>query len=188
MRKAAIRHGDPTTTGGFVIALSSTIHDNGKKVAPNGDDATCGYCKGAFKIFGTGKGMSEKGRSVVIDGDPVLCPCKRNRVVVGSHPGIFLETDDGATRADAAGKAVTENTAASDGGTFRPYDERIRVIAPMAAHVGYPYLIETVGGQRLSGRIDSSGLLPRIVTGYAAEYIIYWGDEALARIDSLAAN
>jgi hypothetical protein len=96
MRKAAVRHGDPTTTRGFILAFSSTIHDNGKKVALSGDEATCGNCKGVFKIFGTGQGMSEKNRDVVVDGDRVLCPCGKNRVVVGSNPGIFLKTNGGA--------------------------------------------------------------------------------------------
>ncbi|WP_087649476.1 PAAR domain-containing protein [Caballeronia choica] len=89
MRRAAVRHGDPTTTGGFVIACSSTIHDDGKKVALSGDEATCGNCKGAYKIFGTGQEISEKGRAVVLDSDSVLCPCGKNRVIVGSNPGIL---------------------------------------------------------------------------------------------------
>ncbi|WP_230684369.1 PAAR domain-containing protein [Burkholderia cepacia] len=92
VRKAAIRHGDPTTTRGIVFAYSSTIYDDRKHVALSGDEATCGNCEGTFKIFGTGKGMSEKGRDVVVEGDLVLCPCKRNRVLVGRNPGIFLET------------------------------------------------------------------------------------------------
>lgn len=90
MRKAAVRHGDPTTTRGLLMAYSSTIHDDGQKVALSGDEATCGNCKGTYKILGTGKGMSEKGRDLVVEGDLVLCPCKKNRVVVGSNPGIFL--------------------------------------------------------------------------------------------------
>ncbi|WP_341844977.1 PAAR domain-containing protein [Caballeronia fortuita] len=55
MRKAAIRDGDPTTTGGLVIAFSSTISDDGRKVALSDDEATCGNCKGVHKIHGTGK-------------------------------------------------------------------------------------------------------------------------------------
>lgn len=104
MRRAAVRHGDPTTTRGFVIAYSSTFHDNGKKIALSGDEATCGNCKGAFKIFGTGKGISEKGRDAVLDGDPVLCPCGKNKVIVGDSPGIFLTTDEGS----AVAKSATE--------------------------------------------------------------------------------
>ncbi|WP_082508434.1 PAAR domain-containing protein [Burkholderia sp. Leaf177] len=93
MRKAAVRHGDPTTTRGFVIAYSSTMHDNGRKLALHGDEATCGNCKGSFKIFGSGKGMSEKGRDVVVDGDLVLCPCEKNRAIASADAGVFLHSD-----------------------------------------------------------------------------------------------
>jgi uncharacterized Zn-binding protein involved in type VI secretion len=92
MRKAAIRCGDRTTTRGVVFAYSSTIFDDGKQVALSGDEATCGNCDGTFKISGTGKGISEKGRNVVVEGDLVHCPCKKNRVLVGPNPGIFLQT------------------------------------------------------------------------------------------------
>ncbi|MFP3663349.1 PAAR domain-containing protein, partial [Burkholderia sp. SIMBA_043] len=58
MRRTAVRDGDPTTTGGFVIAVTSTMFDNGKHVAIDGDEATCGDCKGTFKIFGSAQRMS----------------------------------------------------------------------------------------------------------------------------------
>jgi uncharacterized Zn-binding protein involved in type VI secretion len=102
MRRAAVRHGDTTTTGGFVMAYSSTFHDDGKKIALSGDEATCGNCKGAFKIFGTGRGISEKGRDAVLDGDSVLCPCGKNKVIVGNNPGIFLTTGEGSAVARVA--------------------------------------------------------------------------------------
>jgi uncharacterized Zn-binding protein involved in type VI secretion len=107
MRKAVVRHGDPTTTGGFVMAFASTIHDNGKKVALSGDEATCGNCKGAYKIYGTGDGMSEMQRVVVVHGDKVLCPCGKNRVIIGSNPGIFLTSSDGAGDARSTSGSTT---------------------------------------------------------------------------------
>lgn len=107
MRKAAIRHGDPTTTRGVVLAYSSRIYDDGKNVALSGDEATCGNCKGTFKILGTGKGMSEKGRAVVVDGDAVLCPCRANRVLAGRNPGIFLKTSN--NEGEAANAAASGN-------------------------------------------------------------------------------
>ncbi|WP_087644832.1 PAAR domain-containing protein [Caballeronia choica] len=124
MRKAAIRHGDPTTTGGFVIAFTSTIHDDKKKVALSGDEATCGTCKGSFKIVGTGKGMSERGRDVVVDGDLVLCPCGKNRVIVGGNPGIFLAT----TRDSAGAKSAAEAVVPPDSPTSPGYDQHFQLI------------------------------------------------------------
>jgi hypothetical protein len=41
MRKAAVRDGDATTTGGFVsVSSSKLIRDGRKKVALSGDEAT----------------------------------------------------------------------------------------------------------------------------------------------------
>jgi uncharacterized Zn-binding protein involved in type VI secretion len=175
MRKAAVRNGDPTTTGGSVIAYSSTIHDNGKKVALSGDEATCGTCKGAHEIFGTGKGMSEKGRNVVIDGDLVLCPCGENRVIVGSNPGIFLKSTEGAASRSNAGSAYGKRPSSAS----LVFDEQVRATGQGAVE-GYPYCVLTSHGRVYSGRLDSDSKLPRINTGAAADqYTIYWGDEAL---------
>jgi uncharacterized Zn-binding protein involved in type VI secretion len=174
MRKAAVRHGDPTTTRGFVIAYSSTIHDDGKKVALSGDEATCGNCKGVFKIFGTGQGMSEKGRVVVVDGDQVLCPCKKNRVIAGSNPGIFLNITDEAATASSATAAHTSQRA-------NGFDEQVQPVARGAAVQDYPYYILAGDGRIFSGRVDASGRLPRIDAQSAGDYTVYWGDDALAK-------
>ena len=177
MRKAAVRHGDPTTTKGLVVALTATIHDNGKRVALSGDQATCGNCKGLFNVFGTGQGMSEKGRAVVVDGDLVLCPCKKNRVIVGISPGIFLESGGSADASSSAYGAQSSLPSTPP----TTYDEQVRAVAS-AVPVGYPYFIETADGQTLAGRLDVNGKLPRIDTGtVAGQYTVYWGDEALAR-------
>jgi len=159
MRKAAVRHGDPTTTSGFVIAFSSTIHDDGKKVALSGDEATCGNCKGTFKIFGTGEGMSEEGRDVVVEGDLVLCPCKKNRVIVGSNPGIFLHTDDG------AGTAISAQVAAASArpsASLSPDEPQFaRRIFVSDTTTGNPMsnraFIAKVGGKMLPGKTDEQG-------------------------------
>ncbi|TDN61200.1 PAAR domain-containing protein [Paraburkholderia sp. BL10I2N1] len=181
MRKAAVRHGDPTTTGGFVLAYDSTIYDKGRKrVALDGEEATCGNCKGTFKILGTGKGMSEKGRVVVLDDDHVLCPCGRNRVIVGSNPGVWVHTSDGGlSDIRSAGGASTASTSSR---AATVYDEQVRAAAAGATLEGYPYFIETADGRTLNGRIDASGKLPRIDTDTDSDdYHVYWGDEALAK-------
>jgi hypothetical protein len=160
MRKAAVRHGDPTTTSGFVMAYSSTIHDDGKKVALSGDEATCGNCKGVFKILGTGQGMFEKSRGVVVDGDQVLCPCKKNRVIVGNNPGIFLTITEGSGRVTNAAGASTVAAAASPAQTI---DEAThtrwclvwdRVTGESLANREF---VADVGGVRQYGKTDGQG-------------------------------
>ncbi|NMM00442.1 PAAR domain-containing protein [Paraburkholderia sp. RP-4-7] len=109
MRKAAVRDGDPTTTGGIVIGSSTRITDHGKKIALDGDVATCGNCKGTHRIFGTGKGISDKGRNVVVDGDSVLCSCGKNRVIVGNNPGYFINSDYGSAATSSASTVSPTN-------------------------------------------------------------------------------
>jgi hypothetical protein len=154
MRKAAVRHGDPTTTRGFVIAVTSTIYDDGKQVALSGDEATCGTCKGAFKILGTGRGMSEKGRVIVLDGNLVLCPCKRNRVIVGANPGIFLEASG-----DATGARDTYAPGAPDQPAQATQHTRWFLVSDSVT--GEPLtnraFVADIGGMRHSGRTDGLG-------------------------------
>lgn len=183
MSLALVRHGDPTTTRGFVIAYSSTMHDDGKKIALFGDTATCGNCKGEYPICGTGTGMSEAGRDVVVHGDKVLCPCGKNRVIAGSDAGCFLEKEAEAfsvssTRAPVAG----ENPSVS-----WTYDERVRALSQTRTELdGYPYCIETQDGRTYSGRLGVDGSLPRVSTVEPGEYSVYWGDNALVRWEELA--
>ncbi|WP_051888400.1 PAAR domain-containing protein [Caballeronia sordidicola] len=154
MRKAAVRHGDPTTTRGFVLAYSSTIHDDGKQVALSGDEATCGNCKGLFKIFGTGAGMSEKGRVVVIDGDQVLCPCKKNRVIVGSNPGIFLKTTDGSARASSVAATTSPSQPVDEAKYSRWCLVRDGVTGEPVANRSF---VADVGGRSQHGKTDGQG-------------------------------
>lgn len=159
MHKAAIRHGDPTTTRGFVMAHSSTIHDDGKKVALSGDEATCGNCKGTFKILGTGKGMSENGRDVVVEGDLVLCPCKKNRVIIGSNPGIFLNADGGAGTAIGAQPIAASASPSASQSPGKP--QCARRIFVWDSTTGNPVadraFLAEVSGKMLSGRTDGQG-------------------------------
>lgn len=167
MHRAAVRNGDPTTTRGFVIAHSSTIFDDGKRVALGGDEATCGNCKGAWKIFGTGKGMTEKGRCVVVNGDLVLCPCKQNRVIVGSDPGIFLECDDDSSsvrRSVAANSAPESEPAASMNQHFRIINSDGNPVA------GLNYRLETSDGQTIIGTTSTDGL-SKVVSASDAQQV-----------------
>ncbi|MBC8729461.1 PAAR domain-containing protein [Paraburkholderia sp. UCT2] len=112
MRLALVRHGDPTTTRGFVIALSSTMFDGGKHIALHGEEATCGNCKGVFKIIGTGDGVSENNRNAVVHGDKVLCPCGKNRVIAGADAGMFIHLNTGS---DSTRASDSTNTARTNG-------------------------------------------------------------------------
>jgi uncharacterized Zn-binding protein involved in type VI secretion len=171
MRKALIVQGNPTTTRGLVIGGSAVgMTDDGRPFALYGDEATCGNCKGAFKIVGTATGRCYDGRAGVIEGDLVLCPCGRNRVLAGPNPGCFYEDTDTAVASGAGIASVVTS----------PYDEQVRATGRGASE-GYPYFIETADGRTFSGRLENSGHLPRVYTDGTNEYHVYWGDDALAR-------
>ena len=149
MVKGAVRHGDPTTTGGVVLAFSSTIFDGNKQVALSGDEATCGHCDGIFKIFGTGQGMSEQGRDVVVDGDLILYSCRMNRVIVGANPGIWLESSGSA---NASSQTVPTMSVAS-GGVRRNVDHSDRhTLLDQAS--GKPIANTAYAVKRASGAIE----------------------------------
>ncbi|MFM0323983.1 PAAR domain-containing protein [Caballeronia glebae] len=165
MRKAAIRDGDPTTTGGLVIARSSTISDDGRKVALSDDGATCGNCKGVHKIHGTGKGIKEKGRCVVVDGDIILCPCKQNRVLIGRNPGKFLESggDSGNARSTGAASLASSSSVAS------VFDQQVVLRLPSTGKLlaGVRYRARSASGRIFEGTTDSMGRTERIITAAA---------------------
>ncbi|CAE6781745.1 PAAR domain-containing protein [Paraburkholderia haematera] len=170
MRKAAVRNGDPTTTGGYVIGTSTRINDKAKKVALNDDHATCGNCKGTHRIFGTGKGISDKGRNVVVDGDSVLCPCGKNRVIVGSNPGYFLNSDHGS--AGASSKASAAQSTSATCASVMTYDDRFILrdaVGRPLANTAYALRRETGGFEY--GETDAKGHTHLLSSVAAAENI-----------------
>jgi uncharacterized Zn-binding protein involved in type VI secretion len=180
MRKALVVQGSPTTTGGVVTGGSAThMTDHGRSFALHGDEATCGTCKGTFRISGTATRRCYRGKPGVIEGDLVLCPCGQNRVMASPNPGCFYWTDESVAGVNSGADAAIASSVVD-----AIYDEQVRVAAAGMTLEGYPYLIETPDGQMRVGRLDADGQLPRIDTGESrGDYTVYWGDEALARDD-----
>ncbi|WP_174963193.1 MULTISPECIES: PAAR domain-containing protein [Burkholderia] len=180
MRRTAVRDSDRTTTGGFVIAVTSTIFDEGKRVAVDGDAATCGNCEGALKIFGSARRMSCHGRNVVLNGDPVLCPCGQNRVIAAGNSKIFYEEGDNAR---GVTKVETQSCVPPIQSAVAPqYDEKVRCTAHTSTLTGYSHHIVARNSGAYSRRVNSSGALPRVDTEKTADdYVIYWGDDAISK-------
>ncbi|WP_174919467.1 PAAR domain-containing protein [Burkholderia metallica] len=173
MRRAAVRDSDRTTTSGLVIAVTSTIFDNGKHVAIDGDKATCGNCKGAFRILSSARRMSCHGRRVVLDGDPVLCPCGQIKVVAGADSKIFHEEGNASRNVQTTG-AVPPVASTLPSASLARYDEKVKCISRTSALAGYPYYIETADGRTYSGRFDYRDDLPRVDTMAAADnYVVH---------------
>jgi uncharacterized Zn-binding protein involved in type VI secretion len=124
MLKKIARLGDFTTTGGKIIHTLGTCMDNGRKWAVTGSLATCGECEGSFLIFGSAHDTTDEGKSAVVDGDLVLCPCRKNHVVAGSDTGCFTEVDLG------SGPGSYEQATAErlDTNSAHHYDDRFQLL------------------------------------------------------------
>ena len=104
------KHGDPTTTGGNVLAFSNKGSNNGINIALDGDFATCGKCHGGpWPISGSCSTMTFDGRAAVQNGDLVLCPCGQNRIIA-----ISGDMSYSADRGRPAQALMTESVAISD--------------------------------------------------------------------------
>ncbi|WP_284506791.1 PAAR domain-containing protein [Caballeronia sp. GAFFF1] len=159
MRKALVVQGSPTTTGGIVLGGSAThMTDHGKPFALYGDEATCGKCRGAFKIIGTATRRCYRGRAGVLEGDLVLCPCAQNRVMASPDPNCFYDDGDDVGLITQTGNAVTASPVT--------YDEQyvLRDAATGQPHVGVSYQISSSSGQIWRGLTDGKGRTQRLTT------------------------
>ncbi|WP_431819355.1 PAAR domain-containing protein [Burkholderia sp. F1] len=99
--------GDRTTTGGNVMSRSSTQFDEqGRRLARDGDEATCGNCKELFPIRGGADTWLDDGKAMVKDWGWVLCPCRAFHDVLLF--GRRQRTDGNADRASAKCKLATD--------------------------------------------------------------------------------
>ncbi|WP_277187657.1 PAAR domain-containing protein [Caballeronia sp. BR00000012568055] len=84
-----VADGNPTSTGGVVIARSDSFNEQGKAYARKGNLATCGNCKGGWPIYGTASNWMDGGQPMVKGGDRVLCPCMKNFVLSAGSSNAF---------------------------------------------------------------------------------------------------
>ncbi|WP_168991512.1 hypothetical protein, partial [Paraburkholderia sp. UYCP14C] len=113
------------------------------------------------KIYGTGERMSEKGRCVVVEGDLVLCPCKKNRVIVGSDPGIFLECESSSGAVARAASDRSHAAALQPKIALQEQPNHTQRVFVWDSSTGMPLAdqrwIADVGGVQQSGTTDGGG-------------------------------
>ncbi|HDR9218703.1 PAAR domain-containing protein [Burkholderia vietnamiensis] len=162
--------GSPTTTGGYVASGSSTHYDErGNTMARDGDQATCGNCKGLFPIRGSASTWLDDGKAMVKDLDWVLCPCRQNRVRASPSTTFYYSTDGGgraATRtAEQSIVEIARTVVHDEQYTLRDQSGR--------ALQNVRYRVVTDTGQEFTGITDAHGQTNRIRTGSAASLQIY---------------
>ena len=168
MRIPVVRFGDPTTTGGKVLAVRANIHDNGKKLALHGEHATCGNCKASWPMFGTGDKMCDHGTPVVIQGDRVLCPCGKNRVIAGADARCFVHKEPDASKTAGTTDSSREAAYAAQ------YDEQFTLLndarQPLA-NVRYRIVVD--GERVITGTTNANGETKRITTDAVSSLRLY---------------
>lgn len=184
MSRPVIVVGDRTSHGGVVVSGSPFSVVDGKGIARIGDKVTCpqnGH--GGVTTIATGDMTN------IIDGSPVARHGDKTAcgaMLISSQ--ILTYTDEGGDsgkNASSAPAAAASLVGSETKEQPKPYDEQTKLVAPPIE--GMPFHIETKDGRTLSGRVGKDGLLPRIDTNSADEYAVYWGDEALVKMEGAEA-
>ena len=182
MRRHHITVGSLTTAGGVVVSGTHPFTINEANVALEGDKIACRSCKSTGYILCTGPRHPESfnGKPVALENDFCICGCNPPPRLIPSQSRRFQTLEGAGLGAANNANAAQEGLSPRDD----PYDEQAHLVHE--AIPGVPYYIETADGRTFSGRVDDSGLLPRINTRSEDEYVIYLGDEALAKMSEKA--
>ncbi|WP_175731389.1 PAAR domain-containing protein [Burkholderia ambifaria] len=168
MSRRAVRNGDPTTTGGVVIAVTSTMSHHGKRVAVDGDKATCGNCEGAFPIVGGAQHMIHHGRCVALEGDTVLCPCGKNRLIAGSDSTIFYGNDGSRNAANPfAARSASAPARYAPGSGIHDEQYVLRDADSGRPLANVRYRIRLSSGKVFTGVTDVTGHTLRVTSTHA---------------------
>ncbi|WP_071775222.1 PAAR domain-containing protein [Burkholderia ubonensis] len=172
MYEQLVVKGSRTTTGGYVVSGSSTHYDeHGNTMARDGDQATCGSCKGFFFIRGSADTWLDDGKAMVKDWDWVLCPCGQNRVRASPSTTFYYSTGSGQTATQTAKQSVVESV------PLPGHDEQYTLrdhTGRTLANVNYRIVTDT--GQEFTGATNAAGQTSRIGTDAAASLKIYTTD------------
>lgn len=176
-----IRLGDSTSHGGKVVSATSHVIVGGIPVARLGDKCTCPKRGHNNCVIVEGDpNWTIDGIPVALEGHKISC----GAVLVSSMPnaGRVYEGDGAASGAgiSSAQTAAVMERAASKAKSLFDFDEQTHLVSPPIE--GVPYYIETMDGRTFAGRTGPNGQLPRVGTSDEDEYIVLWGDDALAQI------
>jgi uncharacterized Zn-binding protein involved in type VI secretion len=165
--RGTIYQGDMTSHGGVVVGASGhMMKADGKVNARVGDMVSCPLCMPhIFPIVTGDQTVVDFGIAVPRHGDTTGCG---SLLIARAAPGNSIIS------------AVAMKTVAD-----YPYDEQVKLEHQSAA--GIPYYMEIPDGRTYSGRIGDDRHLPRIFTSAEDVYKIYWGDEALEKMNGVHA-
>lgn len=182
MMRLVLCVGDQPETGGYIEPMTVGVPSSimGHAVAFIGGTAFCNACSsvGVIAKAGGPRRRTHCGAEIALAGDVLLCKCSRPPRMVAvmqntSRHDDMVESMGTVTSSKTAGGGVSSVVVGA-------YDEQIEADQGDRFE-DYPYFIETEDGRVVSGRLDSSRLLPRVYTESSDKYIVLWGDDALAK-------
>ncbi|KWO11269.1 hypothetical protein WM26_01905 [Burkholderia cepacia] len=186
MKRRIASVGDTLSSGGTVLpAGGPPMTFMGHQVALVGGQAFCTACKSNGVIAKSGGPYRiQFVAEIALDGDIVMCKCPRPPRIIATLSGESWCDDDlgGSGQQSSSGFAAAGVAAAGAVASTltKAYDEQVKVTAD--GPEGYPYYVETTDGRVFQGKLDASGMLPRIHTGHNPDdYTVYWGDDAIAK-------
>lgn len=170
-----IRKGDKAACGGVVADGLPTVKSHGVEASFQGARMTCPknctIAEGLQQFtLPNGRKRSHHGHRTT-GGCPLISTCNG---VDGWGGGSTLVPASFFQNADGQWVDVAAPTSA------QPVLDEMPHLADDSIE-GVPYFVETVDGRTFAGRTQPSGLLPRIESPHA--YKVYWGDQALARLE-----
>jgi len=176
-----VREGDKAACGGLVAEGDPLCRSHGRAYAFQGAQMACNKKCSIAEGFSRRTLMSRRASVIhgmkTSGGCPLLSTLNDLDGVSndgGPIPTSFFLNADG----DWAGATSAPNELT--------HDEQVLLRHSHAE--GLPYRIETMDGRVFSGRIGPDGLLPRVDTFGEDEYIVLWGDDALAKLLEEPAN
>ncbi|WP_198118800.1 PAAR domain-containing protein [Massilia rhizosphaerae] len=177
-----IRLGDKAACGGKVAEGLDTCTSHGVPYTYQGARMACR--KNCMIAEGFSRSTLSNGRCRVIHGMSTSGGCPLYSTLndidgVGNESGEAI-AEKHFLNADGQWVSVKE-----PGPKEALYDERPQLVAPPIE--GVPYFIETLDGRTFSGRAEADGLLARINTFGEDEYTVYWGEEALTKMEGTKA-
>lgn len=198
MEKAIIRKGDRTSHGGTVLEGSPNDICEGKPIAFVGHKVSCPKCSGTHQIIEGAPATMFYSKGVALAGMKTSCGATLiatqfvSTVEIAAGGGVgnvgTKETSNVAQRPvysvdeKSNFKANSERTFLTESAQLQDlYDEQPKLVAKLIE--GVPYYVETLDGRTFSGRTGVDGVLPRIDTKGEDDYWVYWGDEALAKME-----
>lgn len=177
-RRYHIRDGAKTTAGGTVRASVTWYKIDGAPVACEGDPVDCPACGTTGVIQCVMPRIPDRvnNKEVALSDDLCICQCSPPPTLIADQTLkcqllLLVDTVPPARQRSSPTAPATATVI---------FDEQPRLVVPPIE--GVPYFIQTPDGRTFSGRTGPGGLLPRITTEGEGEYLVYWGDEALARM------